>query len=139
MPGDVLDAENDAPARPWQLRALQALVLLEALLMAVFMVSELAFALAHTEANWGAVGFVVTAFSLWSAGLVLVAWGIGRGRRWAFTPIVLTQVMFGVIALSVVGSATLVAKAVWLFVLAVAVTAVVLAFSRPVREAVITR
>jgi len=107
--------------------------------MAVFMVSELAFAFAHTQANWGAVGFVVTAFSLWSAGLVLVAWGIGRGRRWAFTPIVLTQVMFGVIAITVVGSATPVAKAVWLFVLAVAVTAVVLAFSRPVREVVITR
>jgi len=136
---DDLAPSTSTEPRPWQLRALQALVLLEALLMAVFMVSELAFALAHTQANWGAVGFVVTAFSLWSAGLVLVAWGIGRGRRWAFTPIVLTQVMFGVIAITVVGSATPVAKAVWLFVLAVAVTAVVLAFSRPVREVVITR
>ena len=138
MTDDLAPSTSTEP-RPWQLRALQALVLLEALLMAVFMVSELAFALAHTQANWVAVGFVVTAFSLWSAGLVLVAWGIGRGRRWAFTPIVLTQVMFGVIAITVVGSATPVAKAVWLFVLAVAVTAVVLAFSRPVREVVITR
>ena len=87
------------------------------------------------QANWGAVAFTVTVLGLWGVGLLLCARGLLGLRRWAFTPIVFTQLVFGAIALSVLGSASVGARVAWVVILGLAVVTLVLAFSRPVRDA----
>ena len=71
---------------------------------------------------------------LWAAGLVWVARGVVRGKRWAFTPTLFTQLIFGVIAVSVFGAAGTAARVVWGCVLALAVVVLRLLLSREARE-----
>ena len=117
-----------------QVRVLAVLVALEALAMVLFVVIDIVAALREADAEWGAVWFVLVVMGLWAAGLVLVARGVLRGKRWAFTPILFTQLLFGVAALSFFGAADTVARIVWGVVLVYVVVVVRVLFSRPVRE-----
>jgi hypothetical protein len=117
-----------------QVRVLAALVVLEALAMALFVVIDVVAALREAEAEWGAVWFVLVVMGLWATGLVVVARGALTGKRWAFTPILFTQLLFGVAALSFFGAADTVARVVWGVVLVYVIVVVRVLFSRPVRE-----
>ena len=44
---------------------------------------------------------------------MFVSRGVVTGRRWAFTPILLTQVLFGAAAVSFFGAAETAARVVW--------------------------
>ena len=117
-----------------QVRVLAALVAFEALAMVAFVVIDVVAALREVEAEWGAVWFVLVVMGLWATGLVVVARGVLSGRRWAFTPILFTQLLFGIAALSFFGAADTVARIVWGVVLVYVVVVVRVLFSRPVRE-----
>jgi hypothetical protein len=121
---------------PWQLRLLALLVAIEGGLMLLYVVLDVAFALAASDVNWGAVAILVTLLGLWGVGLLLSARGLLRHRRWAFTPAVFTQLMFGLLALEFIPAAVPAAKVVWVVILVLAVVIVVLAFSPPVRRTV---
>jgi hypothetical protein len=132
-------ASEPPPARaadPWQLRLLAALVAVQGGLMLVYVGLDLVFAWAASDVNWGAVAILVSLLGLWGVGLLLSARGLLRHRRWAFTPAVFTQLMFGLLALEFIPAAVPVAKVVWIVILLMSVTVVVLAFSPPVRRTV---
>jgi uncharacterized membrane protein len=117
-----------------QVRLLAVLVVVEALAMIAFVVLDVVSALREADAEWGAVWFVLVVMGLWAAGLLLVARGVIGGRRWAFTPILFTQLLFGIAALSFFGAADTVARIVWGVVLVYVVVVLRVLFSRPVRE-----
>ena len=117
-----------------QIRALSLLVLLEAIAMVLFVTLDVVSALRSTDAAWGAVSFVLVVMGLWAGGLVLVSRGIVAGRRWAFTPVLLTQLLFGAAAISFFGAADTVARVAWGLVLAYVVVVLRLLFSRATRE-----
>ena len=102
--------------------------------MVVFIVVDLAGALNRGDAEWGAVWFVAVVMGLWSAGLVVVSRGVLAGRRWAFTPILFTQGLFGIAAITFFGAAAPSARVVWGVVVVVAVVVLRLLFSQEVRQ-----
>jgi hypothetical protein len=126
------DAES--AALDIQVRILSVLVLLEAVAMVLFVVLDVVSALRAADAEWGAVWFVLVVMGIWAAGLVLVSRGVIRGRRWAFTPILFTQLLFGAAAISFFGAAETGARIAWGLVVVLAVVVLRLLFSRPVRE-----
>ena len=117
-----------------QVKALAGLVLFEAAAMVLFVVLDVVAALRAAEAEWGAVWFVLVVMGLWAAGLVLVSRGVVAGRRWAFTPILFTQLLYGAAALSFFGAADTAARVLWGLVVVLLVVVLRLLFSRPVRE-----
>jgi hypothetical protein len=118
------------------LRTLAALAAVQGVAMIGYVGVDVVVSATEEQANWGAVAFTVTVLGLWGVGLLLCARGLLGLRRWAFTPIVFTQLVFGAIALSVLGSASVGARVAWVVILVLAVVTLVLAFSRPVRDAV---
>ncbi|HUV48910.1 MAG TPA: hypothetical protein VMX11_08020 [Actinomycetes bacterium] len=133
MTPDIPDA-TAPPSVPPQVRLLSVAVLAEAAAMVVFIVVDLVGALNSGDAEWGAVWFVAVVMGLWSAGLVVVSRGVLAGRRWAFTPILFTQGLFGIAAITFFGAAAPVARVVWGVVVVVAVVVLRLLFSREVRQ-----
>jgi nucleoside recognition membrane protein YjiH len=117
-----------------QVRILSVLVLLEAVAMVLFVVLDVVSALRAADAEWGAVWFVLVVMGIWAGGLVLVSRGVIRGRRWAFTPVLFTQLLFGAAAVSFFGAAEAASRVAWGLVVVVAVVVLRLLFSRPVRE-----
>lgn len=116
------------------MRLLAFLVVLEAVFMVIFIVTDLASAARNGDAEWGAVWFVVVVMGLWSVGLGLVARGVLLGRRWAFTPILFTQGLFGIAAITFFGAADTVAKVMWGGVVIYCVVVLRVLFSREVKE-----
>lgn len=116
------------------MRLLSVAVLAEAVAMVVFIVVDLVGALNSGDAEWGAVWFVAVVMGLWSAGLVVVSRGVLAGRRWAFTPILFTQGLFGIAAITFFGAAAPSARVVWGVVVVVAVVVLRLLFSHEVRQ-----
>ena len=102
--------------------------------MAVFVVADLVGALSSDNAEWGAVWFVAVVMGLWCAGLVVVSRGVLAGRRWAFTPILFTQGLFGIAAITFFGAAAPVARVVWGLVVVASVVVLRLLFSSEVRQ-----
>ncbi len=133
MTPDVPDATAPPPVPP-QVRLLSVAVLAEAVAMVVFIVVDLVGALNSGDAEWGAVWFVAVVMGLWSAGLVVVSRGVLAGRRWAFTPILFTQGLFGIAAITFFGAAAPSARVVWGVVVVVAVVVLRLLFSHEVRQ-----
>ncbi len=119
---------------PAPVRLLSVAVMVEALLMVGFIVADVTSAARGEDAEWGAVWFVAVVLGLWSAGLFLVSRGVVAGRRWAFTPILFTQGLFGIAGLTFFGAAAPVARVVWGLVIIGAVVVLRLLFSREVRE-----
>ncbi|HEX5018606.1 MAG TPA: hypothetical protein VFX15_13600 [Actinomycetes bacterium] len=117
-----------------QVRLLSVLVLVEAIAMVLFVVLDVVSALRAADAEWGAVWFVLVVMGSWAAGLVAVSRGVLSGSRWSFTPTLLTQVLFGVAAVSFFGAAEPLARVIWGVVLVYAIVVLRLLFSRPVRE-----
>ena len=124
--------------QPASLRLLAALVVLEGLLMLAYVVADLLLALANGSDEWGAVWFLVVGLGAWGVGLLWVARGLVQQRRWAFTPVLFTQLIFGLVAVSFFGNATTLYKVVWALVVVLAVVVLRLLFSREVRDALIT-
>jgi hypothetical protein len=116
-----------------QVRVLAALVLLEAIAMVLFVVLDVVSALRAADAEWGAVWFVLVVMGLWAGGLLMVSRGVLAGRRWAFTPVLLTQLLFGAAAVSFFGAAEALARVVWGLVVVYAIVVLRLLFSRAVR------
>lgn len=133
MTPDVPDATAPPPV-PAQVRLLSLAVLAEAVAMAVFVVADLVGALSSDNAEWGAVWFVAVVMGLWCAGLVVVSRGVLAGRRWAFTPILFTQGLFGIAAITFFGAAAPVARVVWGLVVVASVVVLRLLFSSEVRQ-----
>ena len=125
--------ETTAAVAP-QVRLLSVLVAVQAVLMVAYLAVDVVSAIRQSGAEWGAVWFALVVLGLWSAGLLWVSRGVLGGKRWAFTPILFTQLIFGAVAISVFGSAGTVAKVVWAVVLAYAAVVLRLLFSRPVRK-----
>jgi hypothetical protein len=132
----VATSEDDGERGPLdvQIRALAVLVVLEAVAMVLFVTIDIVQALRSVDAEWGAVWFVLVVMGLWAAGLILVARGVVAGRRWAFTPILFTQLLFGAAAISFFGAADTAARIAWGLVIVWVVVVLRLLFSRPVRE-----
>jgi hypothetical protein len=125
--------EGDGPLDV-QIRVLSVLVLLEAIAMVLFVALDVVSALRAADPEWGAVWFVLVVMGTWAGGLVLVSRGVVAGRRWAFTPVLLTQLLFGAAAVSFFGGAETAAKVVWGVVLIYVIVVLRLLFSRAVRE-----
>jgi len=106
--------------------------------MVTFAAATLLLAALKGADQWGAVWFVVVGLGIWGVGLGVVARGLRRRQRWALTPLVLTQLIFGLSALNVFASATTPAKVVWGGVVIVAVVMLRLTFGREVRQALVT-
>lgn len=104
--------------------------------MAVFLAHDWLGALSESSVDTGALAFVTVMFGLWIPWLLFSAVALRRGRRWGFTPIVMTQLVFGGIAVFDFASAQPVAKVVLGAVIVVAAVALFLAFSPPVRAVV---
>jgi hypothetical protein len=117
-----------------QIRVLSLLVVIEAIAMVLFVVLDVVSALRAADAEWGAVWFVLVVMGVWASGLVAVSRGVVTGRRWAFTPILFTQLLFGVAAVSFFGAAEPLARVIWGFVVVYAIVVLRLLFSRAVRE-----
>lgn len=133
MTPDVPDATAPSVLPP-QVRLLSVAVAAEAVAMVAFIVVDLWGAWGSDDAEWGAVWFVAVVMGIWSAGLVLVSRGVVAGRRWAFTPILFTQALFGIAAITFLGEAAPVARVVWGLAVVVAVVVLRLLFSREVRQ-----
>ena len=126
--------------QPPRLVALARLVLGQGLAMLAYAAVTLLLALTGDEPNWGAVAFVLVNLLLWGSGLLWVSRrGLLRHRRWAFSPVLFTQLVFGVIAVEDLRSAgnPPVAIALWLLVLVSAAAALIMLFSAPVRHALV--
>ena len=106
--------------------------------MLAYGAADLLLAVADGSPEWSAVWFVVCGLGVWGIALLWVAHGLRKRRRWAFTPVVFTQLMLGVLAISFIGAATTPAKVVWGLLFIFGVVVLRLAFSREVREALIT-
>lgn len=119
---------------PGAVRLLSILVLLEALVMVGFVALDVLAAFRSDDAEWGAVWFVAVVLGLWCVGLVVVSRGVLAGRRWAFTPILFTQGLFGIAGITFFGAAAPVARVVWGVVIVGAVVVLRLLFSREVRD-----
>ncbi|MFL6070974.1 MAG: hypothetical protein ACJ72Y_06795 [Actinomycetes bacterium] len=128
-PAEEVDGPLDV-----QIRVLSWLVLLEGIAMVLFVALDVVSALRASDAEWGAVWFVLVVMGTWSGGLVLVSRGVVSGRRWAFTPVLLTQLLFGAAAVSFFGAAQTAARVVWGIVLVYVIVVLRLLFSRAVRE-----
>lgn len=127
-------------ALPTRLVALSWLVLAQAVAMLVYALATVVVAASSEEPNWGAVAYVVVTLCLWGAGLVWVALrGLRRARRWSFSPVMFTQLMFGIIAITDLGARgnPAVVVVVWALVLASACAALYLLFSRDVRDTLV--
>jgi hypothetical protein len=125
--------------QPPRLVALTRLVTVQALVMLAYAAVTLVLAMTG-DPNWGAVAFVLVNLVLWGSGLLFVARrGLPRHKRWAFSPVLFTQLVFGVIAVEDLRSAgnPPVVIAVWLLVLVSAVAALVMLFSAPVRTTLV--
>ncbi len=109
-------------------------VFVEAMAMIAFIAVDVVSAARSDSAEWGAVWFVAVVLGLWSVGLFLVSRGVLAGRRWAFTPILFTQGLFGIAGITFFGAAAPVARIVWGVVIVGAVVVLRLLFSREVRE-----
>lgn len=133
MTTDDAKAEAAGPL-PAPVRLLSIAVFVEALLMVGFIAVDVISAVRSDSAEWGAVWFVAVVLGLWSAGLFVVSRGVVAGRRWAFTPILFTQGLFGVAGITFFGAAAPVARVVWGLVIVGAVIVLRLLFSREVRE-----
>jgi hypothetical protein len=129
---------DSAALLPPGLRMLALLTTIQGLITPGYAVVDLLLALSSVAEEWGAVWFLVVGLGLWGLGLLWVAHGLRRRRRWAFTPVVFTQLMFAVLAVSFFGGAAVTARIVWALILVFAVVMLRLAFSGPVREALIT-
>ena len=123
---------------PPQLRLLAILTTLQGLIMLAYAAADLILAAVNGSEEWGAVWFLVVGLGLWGLALLWVARGLRRRKRWAFTPVVFTQLMFGLLAVSFFGSASTTARIVWALVFVFAATMLRLAFAKPVRDALIT-
>lgn len=136
MTSDAAGTGSVDPSRPLapQVRLLSTAVLIEALLMVGFIAVDVAAAARSADAEWGAVWFVAVVLGLWSVGLFVVSRGVLAGRRWAFTPILFTQGLFGIAGITFFGAAAPVARVVWGLVIVGAVVVLRLLFSREVRE-----
>jgi hypothetical protein len=125
--------------QPPRLVALAWLVAGQGVVMLAY--AALTFVVALTgERTWGAVAFVAVDLVLWGSGLLFVSRrGLLRHRRWAFSPVLFTQLMFGIIAVADLRASgnPPVVVVVWLLVLLSAVTALVMLFSAPVRTALV--
>lgn len=119
---------------PAAVRLLSVLVAVQAVLMVAYLAVDVVAAIRSAGAEWGAVWFALVVLGLWSAGLLWVSRGVLAGRRWAFTPILFTQLIFGAVAISVFGSADTVAKVVWALVVVYAVVVLRLLFTGDVRQ-----
>ena len=93
------DAERAEGPPEVQIRVLAGLVVIEAFAMVAFVVIDVVAALREADAEWGAVWFVLVVMGLWAIGLLLVAKGVLAGSRWAFSPILYTQLLFGIAAI----------------------------------------
>lgn len=133
MTTDDAKAEAAGPLSA-PVRLLSIAVFVEALLMVGFIAVDVISAVRSDSAEWGAVWFVAVVLGLWSAGLFVVSRGVVAGRRWAFTPILFTQGLFGVAGITFFGAAAPVARVVWGLVIVGAVIVLRLLFSREVRE-----
>lgn len=129
---------ESAALLPAGLRLLALLTTAQGLIMLSYAAADLLVALINGAQEWGAVWFLVVGLGLWGSGLLWVAHGLRRRRRWAFTPVVFTQLMFAVLAVSFFGGAATTARIVWALILVFAVVVLRLAFSGPVRDALIT-
>jgi hypothetical protein len=131
-PGEpALEAAAPLPA---PVRLLSVLVAVQAVLMVTYLAVDVVSAIRSSGAEWGAVWFALVVLGLWSVGLLWVSRGVLAGKRWAFTPILFTQLIFGAVAISVFGAADTVAKIVWALVVVYAVVVLRLLFSREVRQ-----
>ena len=122
---------------PPQLRLLALLTTAQGLIMLAYAAADVLVGLVGGAQEWGAVWFVVVGLGTWGVGLFWVAHGLRARRRWAFTPVVFTQLMFGLLALSFFGHASIVGKVAWAAVLVLAVMNLRLVFSRAVRDQLI--
>lgn len=132
---------------PSRVRWLAWLVLGQGVAMLLYAAATVVVALAEASTTWGAVAFVLVTLSLWGVGLVFVSRrGLLGARRWAFSPVMFTEAMFGIIAVADVRAITAgaarttgdwVAVAVWLLVLASALGGLVLLFSPEVRHTLV--
>jgi len=119
-----------APARPWTLLAAAALVALEGLVLLGLGAYVGARGLLGGAASVRDAELVAVMAVLTGVGLLYVARGLARERRWARTPAMLTQVF----ALAVAWEPLRQAPAWRIPTLAVAVIALVLLFVRPSGE-----
>ena len=133
MTPDAAKSESSGQL-PAQVRLLSIAVIVEALAMVGFIAVDFVSAARSDSAEWGAVWFVAVVLGLWSAGLFLVSRGVLAGRRWAFTPILFTQGLFGIAGLTFFGAAAPVARVIWGVVVIGAVVVLRLLFSREARE-----
>jgi len=122
---------------PPQLRLLALLVGGQGIVMIAYAAADVVAAVVGGSDEWGAVWFLVVGLGGWGVGLLIVARGLRRSKRWAFTPVVFTQLMFGLLAVSFFGAASTPAKLVWGAVLAAAVVMLRLVFARDVRQALL--
>ena len=134
------DESGTAPVeQPPRLVTLARLVTAQAVVMLGYAAVTLVVAVVG-DPNWGAVAFVLVNLVLWGSGLLWVALrGLPRHRRWAFSPVLFTQLVFGVIAVEDLRSAgnPPVVVVAWLLVLVSAVAALILLFSAPVRTTLV--
>jgi len=131
--------DGDDPVHPqapldFHVRLVGVMVVVEAIAMVLFVALDVVAALRKADAEWGAVWFVLVVMGLWATGLIVASRGVLAGKRWAFTPILFTQLLFGAAAISFFGAADTVARVAWGFVLVYAVLVLRMLFSRPVRE-----
>jgi hypothetical protein len=115
-------------------RLLAVMVVVEAIAMVLFVAFDVISALRKADAEWGAVWFVLVVMGLWAGGLFVVSRGVLAGRRWAFTPILFTQLVFGAAAISFFGGADTLARVAWGVVVVYVVVVLRMLFSRAARE-----
>lgn len=132
-----LEPDESAALLPPQLRLLALFTTAQGIVMITYAAADVLLAVVNGADEWGAVWFLVIGLGIWGSGLLLVARGLRRRRRWAFTPVVFTQLMFSLLAISFFGEASTPAKVVWGVVLIVAVVMLRLVFARDVRDALI--
>lgn len=107
--------------------------------MAIYLAATWLTAARERTANGGAVAFVTLMLALWIPWLLVSRAALARRRRWGFTPIVFTQLVFGGIALYDVAGANLATKPILALVVLMAAFCLYLAFSAPVRDIVAPR
>lgn len=132
---------------PSRLVWLARLVLGQGVAMLLYAAATVVIAVTASSVAWGAVAFVLVTLCLWGLGLLFVSRrGLLQARRWAFSPVMFTEGMFGIIAVAdvraIMGEAARttadwVAAGVWLVVLVSALAGLVMLFSPEVRHALV--